>query len=83
MRFSGKNSGKRVRLVCWESTSVSAKSVFTVSEARALVPSRCVTSRLGSSVPSVGRVRGRVLEASDERGAHAEAQAEVESGEAR
>ena len=29
-RFSGKNSGKRVRLICRSSTSVCAKSVFTV-----------------------------------------------------
>ena len=80
VRFSGKKSGKRVRLVCRASTSVSAKSVFTVSEARALVPSRCVTSRLGSRMPSVERLRRRVLEASDEGGAHAEAQPEIEAG---
>ena len=60
MRFSGKKSGKRVRLVCRVSTSVSAKSVLTVSEASAFAPSRWVTSRLGSSVPSVERVRRRV-----------------------
>ncbi len=53
MRFSGKKSGKRVRLVCRLSTSVSAKSVFTVSEARRFEPSRFVTSRLGSATKSV------------------------------
>ena len=31
--FSGRNSSKRVRLICRASTSVSAKSVLTVSEA--------------------------------------------------
>ena len=47
VRFSGKNSGKRVRLVRRVSTSVSAKSVLTVSDASRLAPRRCVTSRLG------------------------------------
>jgi hypothetical protein len=53
VRFSGKNSGKRVRFVWRLSTSVSAKSVLTVREASTFEPRRCVTSRLGSSVPSV------------------------------
>ena len=30
-RFSGKNSEKRVRLICRSSTSVAEKSVFSVS----------------------------------------------------
>ena len=49
VRFSGKNSGKRVRFVRRVSTSVSAKSVLTVSEPSRFEPSRWVTSRLGSS----------------------------------
>ena len=52
VRFSGKNSGNRVRLVRRVSTSVSAKSVFTVSDASPFGPSRCVTSRLGWNSPS-------------------------------
>ena len=48
----GKNSGKRVRFVRRVSTSVSAKSVLTVSEATTFAPSRCVTSRLGWNSPS-------------------------------
>ena len=52
VRFSGKNNGKRVRFVRRVSTSVSAKSVLTVSEPRRLEPRRCVTSRLGWNEPS-------------------------------
>ena len=48
VRFSGKTIGKRVRLVRRVSTSVSAKSVFTVSAASAFAPRVCVTSRLAS-----------------------------------
>ena len=47
VRFSGKKSGNRVRLVRRVSTSVSAKSVFTVTDASVFEPRRCVTSRLG------------------------------------
>ena len=50
VRFSGKNSGKRVRFVWRVSTSVSAKSVLSVADASRLAPSRCVTSRLTSFV---------------------------------
>ena len=52
VRFSGKNSGKRVRLVRRVSTSVSAKSVLTVSDPRRFEPMRWVTSRLGWKEPS-------------------------------
>jgi hypothetical protein len=51
-RFSGKNNGKRVRFVWRVSTSVSAKSVFIVSEAVTFDPIRCVTSRLGRNFAS-------------------------------
>ena len=52
MRFSGKNSGNRVRFVRRVSTSVSAKSVLAVTEATTFAPSRCVMSRLGWNSPS-------------------------------
>ncbi|HEU5169946.1 MAG TPA: hypothetical protein VFU46_05385, partial [Gemmatimonadales bacterium] len=47
-RFSGKKSGNRVRLVRRASTSVSAKSVFRVTEARVFAPSRWLRSPLTS-----------------------------------
>ena len=50
VRFSGKNSGKRVRLVRRASTSVSAKSVLTEPDATRFGPMRCLTSRLASAV---------------------------------
>jgi hypothetical protein len=40
VRLSGKNSGKRVRFICRASTSVSAKSVFTVAEPMTFAPIR-------------------------------------------
>jgi hypothetical protein len=52
VRFSGKKSGNRVRFVRRVSTSVSAKSVLIVTDARTFEPSRWVTSRLGWSSAS-------------------------------
>ena len=48
MRFSGKNSGNRVRFVRRVSTSVSAKSVLTVTDASTFAPDalRHVEARL-------------------------------------
>ena len=53
VRFSGKNRGKRVRLVWRVSTSVSAKSVLMLRAAVRFGPRRFVTSRLGSKIPRV------------------------------
>ena len=75
VRFSGKKSGNRVRLVRRVSTSVSAKSVLTVSEASRFAPSRCVTSRLGWNSPSTSAPRRRDAAAGRDGGAHAEADA--------
>ena len=60
VRFSGKNSGKRVRLVWRASTSVSAKSVFTETDALTIgpetLPRRRDWRRTGSSTaaPAAG-----------------------------
>ncbi len=52
-RFSGKNSGKRVRLIWRASASVSAKSVFTVTEALRFGVRFLKTSRPACSLPSL------------------------------
>ena len=51
-RFSGKKRLKRLTLVRRSSTSVSAKSVFTVRKASVLAPIRWVASRLPATVVS-------------------------------
>ncbi len=83
VRFSSKNNGKRVRLVRRVSTSVSAKSVFTVSDESRFAPSRCVTSRLGWNLPSiVGSGLGNAAAPGDRR-PDGQADAEIECGEIR
>ena len=69
VRFSGKNNGKRVRLTRRASTSVSAKSVFAVSDASVLAPTRCVTSRL--ACPWLRNGGGRAYRARRRRSAPA------------
>ena len=61
VRFSGKNSGNRVRLVRRVSTSVSAKSVLTVSDASAFAPISCVASRLTAASPTAAAPRPATL----------------------
>ncbi len=51
VRFSGKRSSKRVRLIWRASTSVSAKSVLTVREAVRLEVMLLKTSRPGLKLP--------------------------------
>ena len=81
VRFSGNTSGNRVRFVRRVSTSVSAKSVFTVSDASVFAPSRCVTSRLASAVPRGALVRPRLAGSGRDGWTHAEPDPEIEARE--
>ncbi len=82
VRFSGKNSSKRVRLVCRVSTSVSAKSVFTDADARRFGPETLRDVEAGVRVV-LGRRTGRPARRRPDTtaGRTRQADAEVEVGQ--